>query len=894
MKNTTKMLLVLAVTAALCVSILMNFVLVSNDVTNIADIAIGKNGGAAVAEYDGGKIKLTMIDENGVIRNSTSFSRYEGGNIISVLDMAVDSDNNIYVLKNVCDRYSGDEQYQMLDVYNLSRLMFKRVQSHSLENEDGVSYRWMSLSGSLTLTGYSGRGTKLNRQSFDIDSVLSKKSITQKNQWVYDIDSAEGVAYAVPAGQGEACISGSGKVFYAAEDEKAREVYPNRTLETLMYAMYIAPIDGDTVYIGEQESGNMSILKLADGSTAIVKNGTEPFVGLSQYSPQDIVAMSMTDPENFIAAAVSTEGDRFELIMSSAGRAAVITGIRESAIARIGSFALWFIGGALAIFGVLMLIRGIAVLIANSRTLLIKLVFSAVPLLIVALVAFGFFSYSSYSQSIDQSFSKQVEDEGNMLTALFGTESFEEIEYPYDHSGEAYQYLIKQMNTRQIYTRSGYYEKGVLYTGVDNDLPCYYPFGVALNIDAINLYMKAAYTGAAQKGVISDLNGERLACVTPIGGSSADTVYLFETGILTSNVSRYTGVYLRNYCIISAVFVIAIGLVLTLIFMRVLSPLSKIKEGLEEFAKGNRSIRLQNTSTDELADIIRVFNMMANDIDAQIYNLQRISETYFRFIPQKVFRLLGKDNLSELELGSSVETGYTVLCVSLKLGSDHLGSEQTQQLTNRFFNIVNSVSDENGAVIFSDSANLRRLKIICPAGADNAVTIALSALSRIDAHNARSMMQNRLDVLFVLHKAEVFYGICGDEHRYVPTMVSEDFDYITEHEELFRQLSSRLIVTAAAYGEVDSGHYFNRFIGYPGDIFSEKYGLYDFYDSSSPEVTRLTNETKDTFDRALELYHQHRYYDAKNLFAVVLRENQYDNVARYYVFACERNIPSEG
>jgi len=893
MNNTSKILLVLAITAALCIAVLTNFILVSNDITNVADVAIGKDGYAFVAEYDGGTIKLTMVDGDGVSRHSLSFSRYEGDKLVSILDMAVDSENNLYVLKNMSDRYTGDEEYQTLDVYNLSRLMFKRLQSHSLENEAGVSYRWMSISGSLTLTGTAGLGTQLVRQSYDLESVLSKKSITQKNEWKYDVDSKEGVYYAIPAGQGEAYISGSGKVFYAAEGEETKEIYPNRTLETLMYAMYIAPIDGDTIYLGEQVSGDMSVLKLADGSTAIVKGGTEPFVGLSQYSPGDIVCMSMTDQDNFIGVVFSTEGDRFDLVMSSSGKASVINGIHPSLPAKIGTFVLWFVVGAVAIYAVLMLVRALALLITNSRTLLIKLVFSAVPLLIIALVAFGFFSYSSYKQSIDQSFSKQVEDEGNMLTALFGTESFEEIEYPYDHSGEAYQYLIKQMNTRQIYTRSGYYESGVLYTGVDNDLPCYYPFGVALNIDAIDLYMRAAYTGAAQQGTISDRSGERLACVTPIGGSSADTVYLFETGILTSNVQRYTGVYLRNYCIISAVFVIAIGLVLTLIFMRVLSPLSKIKEGLEEFAKGNRSIRLQNTSTDELADIIRVFNMMANDIDAQIYNLQRVSETYFRFIPQKVFRLLGKDNLSELELGSSVETDYTVLCVSLKLGSDHLDPEQTQQLTNRFFNIVNSVSDENGAVIFSDSANLRRLKIICPAGADNAVTIALSALSRIDAHNARSLMQDRLDVLFVLHKAQVFYGICGDEHRYVPTMVSEDFDYITEHEELFRQLSSRLIVTAAAFGEVDSEHYFSRFIGYPGDIFSEKFGLYDFYDSSSPEVTRLTNETKDTFDRALELYSQHKYYDAKNLFAVILRENQYDNVSRYYIFACERNLPSE-
>jgi methyl-accepting chemotaxis protein len=41
--------------------------------------------------------------------------------------------------------------------------------------------------------------------------------------------------------------------------------------------------------------------------------------------------------------------------------------------------------------------------------------------------------------------------------------------------------------------------------------------------------------------------------------------------------------------------------------MRLLSPLNQVKEGLEEFAKGNRSFRLQTCSADELSDIIRVF-----------------------------------------------------------------------------------------------------------------------------------------------------------------------------------------------------------------------------------------------------------------------------------------------
>lgn len=89
----------------------------------------------------------------------------------------------------------------------------------------------------------------------------------------------------------------------------------------------------------------------------------------------------------------------------------------------------------------MLLVYGFIHLLGRGRTILAKLILSSIPLLAVALVVFGVFSYRAYSAAITQSFQKQVEDEGNLLTALFGTESFDEIEYPYDYTGEAYGYL---------------------------------------------------------------------------------------------------------------------------------------------------------------------------------------------------------------------------------------------------------------------------------------------------------------------------------------------------------------------------------------------------------------------------------------------------------------------
>lgn len=125
----------------------------------------------------------------------------------------------------------------------------------------------------------------------------------------------------------------------------------------------------------------------------------------------------------------------------------------------------------------------------------------------------------------------------------------------------------------------------------------------------------------------------------------------------------------------------------------------------------------------------------------------------------------------------------------------------------------------------------------------------------------------------------------------MPALLSGDLDDLSGGAAKLRQFGCRLLVTRAAFEELPADHrYVSRFIGYPEGKRRQNYGLYDFYDAAAPEVTRLLTETRPTFDKAMALYLEGRFPEAKNLFALVLRENQYDDAARYYVFRCEQEL----
>ncbi|MEG1849625.1 MAG: HAMP domain-containing protein, partial [Oscillospiraceae bacterium] len=747
------------------------------------------------------RIEIDRMTPHGQSSATLSLARKKGGSFLSLVDLSADADGNLYLLLDVIDVKTDRRESQRLDIYNLDRLFSKRLQSHVMAPEDGRRYRWVDAAGQVVLMATDAPERTLYREAFDTAALLSGNALVTKGARAYPLAPKDGVVDVVAVGANVAYRSRSGKVFLASENAaQPRELYSALLLQEATYPIFIAPENSERILLGVQESGDILSMSLADGSTTVVKNGGEPFSGVSRYKPLDVRAMSMLSLQDFTAAAANGRG--FDLVVSHGGAATVVSKITPTLLRLILHAMLQVLGwfAILALAGEL--IYSFFYVVSSSRTILLKLLFASIPLLVMALTFFGIFSYSTYSASISQSFEKQVTDEGSLLRALFGTESFAEIEYPYQYTSESYAYLRQNMNTRSIYTSTAYYERQALFIGVDESYPCAYPFDVRLDAKASELYRQAAYTGQAQTGVLNDASGKRLVCITPIGGDSGAVVYLLETGIPIAGMTEYTNAYLRSYLVVALLFVVGIALILALVFRRILHPIGEIQSGLEEFSRGKRSVRLTDNATDEFSDIIRVFNKMANDIDAQIFSLKQASETYFRFIPQQMLQMLGKENLGDVELGGSMEQDCSVLCISLGLRCDNLTRDEQQTLTNRFFNIVNLSCDQNGATLMPDSVSLRRLRVLCPNGANSAVDLALSALSRLDALNATLPVQNRLDALFVVHRAPSYYGICGDENRLVPALISDEMDRIMDCEKALRALSSRLIVTENAFAEI--------------------------------------------------------------------------------------------
>ncbi len=865
-------------------------IVVPNGIENIADMEVMSDGGTVVAWYDDDKVQIDILHTDGSVTVLDNLKREQRQGVISIVDIAVDADNLVYLLVNYLDAETGAVQLQGMLIYDSSKWLNAQVNSLVFATENNLEYRWIeSSSSSLSMISINDAGTQVTRELFDL-TQLTQGVLSSKGSKSYLISASEGIYEVEPIGTSLAYMTMSGKVYLATDSTvEATEIYPARALVELMYPTFMYAQSDTILLIGEQSSGDLLLLDIESGETEVFKSGTEPFSGLSSYAPEDVLMMSVYDASTFAAVVKNETTGYYEILFSHQYDVSILTSLDGGIAQQMGRV----VGiGVLLLIGCILfslVLRMMRKKIIGSRSIRSKLIFSTIPILAVAIGLLGYFTYWNYQQSILESFYKQIEDEGNVLAALFGTDSFEEIEFPYDYPDEAYQYLSQQMQTSDSYTRTGYYENGVFYIGVDTNNPCSYYLDTLLNTDVLALYEQATYTGKAQTGIISDENGRRLTCVTPIGGSNSTTVYLLETSVSIANVTQYTDAYLKNFAMIAGTFILIVSALMVVLIVNILHPLREMKEGLEAFATGDRAVRLNVNTSDEFSDISRVFNKLVGDVDLQLFELKQVSEIYHRFVPQQMLRLLDKQNLGSIELGSNVEGEYVVVLAELRL-SNVQTTQSMGELTNLFFNVVQEVCGQSKtATLISDSANLRRLCVLCPQGAADAVEIAMACLARIDATNTTLPIQMQMDVAFLVDKAEIYYGICGDENRLMPALISPKIDWLASCEPLLAQIASRLIVTELACKELTVENYYMRFIGtLTWD--ETAYGLYDFYDSTPPEQTRLIHANLATFDKAMELYQKERYYEAKNMFVIVLRENRFDNVARYYLFECEKNL----
>ena len=603
MKNLKRNLVVLTIIILVAVAFAVTLDSRKIAIDRLYTINAAGSGRTLVTWYNEKHITAAILDREGDIEKSVQLPIEKDGVTYGVEAACVGEDNKVYLLLNSYESTSGEILAEDLYIYDFSKIFPTKtiistdnLQTQPSEDPNAVvdrwNFKWMSISGSaLSMIGINSDATKAVRKVFEFGAITDR-SLNVKSERFYPIAEGEGVYQAVGNGTNIAYISNSGKLFFATE-KSVKEVYPARQVEVLMYPLYLSYAETGYVYLQDGESGNILKLNLTDGTEEVVMRGTGAFSVAEVITPQDICMMSMTNLNNFSAVVRDSSGKGYHLLVMQEGNGYLIKAMYQPVNRLVLTFIKYCVLYLAVAVAVVLVLYGLFRGITKGRTIMGKLMLAALPLLILAMSVFGMIAYNYYSDSVLLSYQKQTEDEGNMMTALFGQESFNALMYPYDYSSESYRYLQNQIEGRELYSRIIYFEDGELYTGVDKNTPCFYPIGINVNAQLDSIYRKAALSGDTVTQTIQDRTGKRIVSVTPIGGSDGRSVYLYEAGVYTAVLDEYQNSYIKNFIWVCVAFLIVVSVLLTAMFLQILQPLSEIKEGMELFTGGDRDIRIE-------------------------------------------------------------------------------------------------------------------------------------------------------------------------------------------------------------------------------------------------------------------------------------------------------------
>ena len=672
----------------------------------------------------------------------------------------------------------------------------------------------------------------------------------------------------------------------------------------------------NTVYYQDLTQNGLYGLELPDGAfKTVVPNWLElNSAGGAYIEPYDLKNLRFRDDHNFSATLFRSRGD------------AVLTVFTEGSFQTIAEFAnpvggvalkaaLYFLGFMLFFLLVYVLKEIFLIFTQGKIPIVAKMIAVFIPVVAVGLLLTQAFMNSALTQRmIDDQYQELYLISRQQIGAIDPAQLAElDLDDPY---GELYYYELRRILTElpaasEIYTQDGRPAQEVHHFGyhwlhkvAQNQLVSlfceqYYvnvPIDYWYDRNTTQMYYQAALTGQILRGEFRDVAGEWMVLAIPIANENQETVAVLETGItktaLAYAVAQQTG-RVRN---VFTVVLLVLILLLCGILIRSLGPLKELRERVQEIINGRLGVQTTVRGRDEVAEIGRAFNQMSASVEYHVNELNSLNDGYFRFVPSKMFQILRKSSVIDVRLGDQIQGALTILYFNVvdfdKIARGLTGEGMFAQINLLFSNLI-PVVNENGGVVdkFVDAG----LVAFYTNGSEQALNTAVSVCQTIDLIGELQEQEPErgpgIRIACGLSHGPVMIGIVGHEERMAATTISEHTNLSGFLRRIAPKYGSRVLTTASVINNVEGfAQKFNaRYVGFlriQASGVTEK--LYDIFDGDQEETKTFKKQTKDLFEKGVDLYCAKEFYEARLVFIEVLKRFRGDGAAKEYLYRCDQ------
>lgn len=274
-------------------------------------------------------------------------------------------------------------------------------------------------------------------------------------------------------------------------------------------------------------------------------------------------------------------------------------------------------------------------------------------------------------------------------------------------------------------------------------------------------------------------------------------------------------------------------------------------------------------------------------------SIEKIIDSYSRFVPQEFLRLMGKENIINIGLGDHIEMTMTILFSDIR---DFTAiSEQMTPKDN--FAFINSYLEKMEPAIAREGGIIDKyigdaIMSLFPRSADSALNGAISMLRNLESYNGERERSGEkpIKIGIGINTGLMMLGIIGGRHHMESTVISDAVNLASRIESMTKNYMTPILISEHTYYSLqDPSLYSIRFVDRVKVKGKEQcQSVYEVFDADPPSLREAKQKTKGIFEEALAHYHLKKIPEAIELLSECLSAAPDDTVAQVYKDRCQR------
>jgi class 3 adenylate cyclase len=268
-------------------------------------------------------------------------------------------------------------------------------------------------------------------------------------------------------------------------------------------------------------------------------------------------------------------------------------------------------------------------------------------------------------------------------------------------------------------------------------------------------------------------------------------------------------------------------------------------------------------------------------------SLHTINQAAGRFVPTAFLRTLGRENITEVQLGDQAERLVTVFFSDLR-GYTTLSENMTPDQN---FKFVHALNRRMGPIISQNNGFINQylgdaIMAIFQGGPMDALHAAIQMQRAKEKYNKERKVKGRQPIRIGMgfHTGPLIMGIIGDEQRMDAATISDTVNTASRIEDLTKHYGANILFSEDSLARMDNVDAFHfRYLGKVQMKGKNKpVGVYECFDGDLPDMIERKIQTRDIFAEALQQYFGKQFGTAYKGFEAVLEINPEDLTAEMF------------